>query len=70
MAQNFYQNPYNPLYGLSQACAPQMGVMPSPTPAMSQTATPAAQQANFLCRPVTSREGMNKSAPVIQRKRI
>ena len=56
MAQNFYQNPYNPIYGLSQAYAPQMGAMPSPTPAMAQAAAPAAQQANYLCRPVTSRE--------------
>ncbi len=55
MAQNFYQ-PYGGFYGGSQAFAPQMGVLPSPTPAMSQAAAPAAQQANFNCRPVTSRE--------------
>ncbi len=55
MAQNFYQ-PYGGFYGGSQAFVPQMGVLPSPTPAMPQAASPAAQQASFSCRPVTSRE--------------
>lgn len=55
MAQNFYQ-PFGGFYSALQPSAPQMGVMPSPTPAMAQSAVPAAQQANFTCRPVTSRE--------------
>lgn len=55
MANNFYQ-PYSGFYSPLQPSSPQMGVMPSPTPSMAQTAAPAAQQSNFVCRPVTSRE--------------
>ena len=56
MANNFYQQPYGSIYGSPTGYAPQMGVIPSPTPAMAQVAAPAAQQSNFVCRPVTSRE--------------
>lgn len=56
MANNFYQQPYGSFYGAPAGYAPQMGVMPSPTPVMAQAASPAAQQNNFVCRPVTSRE--------------
>lgn len=55
MAQTYFPS-YNGFYGPYQPFQPQTGVIPSPTPAMAQTATPAAQQANFACRPVTSRE--------------
>ena len=55
MAQNFYQ-PHSGFYSPVQPFLNPMGVMPSPTPAMAQAAAPAAQQANFICRPVTSRE--------------
>lgn len=55
MANNFYQ-PYTGFYSPLQPSSPQMGMMPSPTPSMAQAANPAAQHANFSCRPVTSRE--------------
>ena len=55
MANNFYQ-PYGGFYSPLQPPSPQMGVMPSPTPSMAQASAPAAQQSNFVCRPVTSRE--------------
>lgn len=56
MANNFYQQPYGSFYGSPAGYMPQVGVMPSPTPAMAQAASPAAQQSNFVSRPVTSRE--------------
>lgn len=55
MAQTYFPN-YGGFYSPAQPFQNQMGVMPSPTPAMAQAAVPAAQQANFACRPVTSRE--------------
>lgn len=55
MAQTYFPN-YGGFYSPAQPFQNQMGVMPSPTPAMAQAAAPAAQQANFICRPVTSRE--------------
>lgn len=55
MAQTYFPN-YGGFYSPSQPFQNQMGVMPSPTPAMAQAASPAAQQASFACRPVTSRE--------------
>lgn len=56
MANGFYQQPYGSIYGVPAGYPPQMGVIPSPTPAMAQAAAPAAQQSNFVSRPVTSRE--------------
>ena len=55
MAQTYFPN-YGGFYSPAQPFQNQMGVMPSPTPSMAQAAAPAAQQANFACRPVTSRE--------------
>ncbi len=55
MGQTYFPN-YGGFYSPAQPFQNQMGVMPSPTPAMAQAAIPASQQANFLCRPVTSRE--------------
>ncbi len=55
MAQTYFPS-YNGFYGPYQPFQPQTGVILSPTPAMAQAATTAAQQANFACRPVTSRE--------------
>ena len=55
MAQTYFPN-YGGYYSPSQPFQNPMGVMPSPTPAMAQAASPAAQQASFVCRQVTSRE--------------
>lgn len=55
MGQTYLPN-YGGFYSPVQPFQNQMGVMPSPTSAMAQAANPAAQQANFVCRPVTSRE--------------
>ena len=55
MAQTYFPN-YGGYYSPAQPFQNPMGVMQSPTPAMAQAAAPAAQQANFICRPVTSRE--------------
>ena len=55
MAQTYFPN-YGGFYSPAQPFQSPMGVMPSPTPAMAQAASPAAQQASFACRPVTSRE--------------
>lgn len=56
MANTFFQQPYGSFYGSPTGYVPQMGVMPSPTPAMAQATSPLTQQSNFVCRPVTSRE--------------
>ena len=55
MAQTYYPS-YGGFYSSPQPFQNQMGIMPSPTPAMAQSAIPASQQANFSCRPVASRE--------------
>ena len=55
MAQTYYPS-YGGFYSPVQPFQNQMGVIPPTAPAMAQKAASAAQQANFLCRPVTSRE--------------